>query len=111
MNYSAFWPLLRMASRSHRRCRTARPDLSERWPSRLVATAEEERLNFPAAQQLAVGGFAVRPLACCLCSPGLAFGRLRAVARELASQLSGQKGAGKPRIIGGVETILIALRP
>ena len=33
-------------------------------------------------------------------SPRLAFGDLRAVARELASQLSGQKGAGKPRIIG-----------
>jgi hypothetical protein len=27
---------------SHRRCWTSRPDLGERWPSRLVATAEED---------------------------------------------------------------------
>jgi hypothetical protein len=27
-------------------CRAARPDLGERWPSRLVATAEEDRLRF-----------------------------------------------------------------
>jgi hypothetical protein len=31
--------------RSHRRCWTARPDLGERWPSRLVATAAEDCLN------------------------------------------------------------------
>src|SRR5215831_17124967 len=31
--------------RSHRRCRTCRPDLGERWLARLVATAEEDRLN------------------------------------------------------------------
>jgi len=31
--------------RPHRRCRTPRPDLGVRWPSRLVATAAEERLN------------------------------------------------------------------
>jgi hypothetical protein len=30
---------------AHRRCWPARPDLGERWPSRLVATAEEDRLN------------------------------------------------------------------
>src|SRR5262245_24241207 len=29
-------------------CRTPRPDLGERWPSRLVATAAENRLNIPA---------------------------------------------------------------
>src|SRR5215471_13636519 len=28
------------------RCWPARPDLGERWPSRLVATAEEDRLSF-----------------------------------------------------------------
>src|SRR5262249_54107565 len=33
--------------RSHRGCWPARPDLGERWPSRLVATPEEERLAFP----------------------------------------------------------------
>ena len=32
-------------SRPHRRCWTARPDLGERWPSRLVATAAENRLS------------------------------------------------------------------
>jgi hypothetical protein len=31
--------------RSHRRCWPARPDLGERWPSRLVATSAEDRLN------------------------------------------------------------------
>src|SRR5262249_18480970 len=36
---------LQCRARSHRRCRTARPDLRERWPSRLVATAAEDRLN------------------------------------------------------------------
>jgi hypothetical protein len=30
----------------HRRCRTAWTDLGERWSSRLVATAEEDRLSF-----------------------------------------------------------------
>ncbi len=30
---------------SHRRCWPARPDLGERWPSRLVATAAEDRLS------------------------------------------------------------------
>jgi len=34
-------------------------------------------------------GDALRPLACCLYGPRLTFGYLRAVARELASQLSG----------------------
>jgi hypothetical protein len=29
----------------NRRCRTSRPDLGEQWPARLVATAEEDRLN------------------------------------------------------------------
>jgi hypothetical protein len=29
----------------HRRCRTSRPDLGGRWPSRLVATAAEDRLT------------------------------------------------------------------
>jgi hypothetical protein len=33
-------------SRSHRWCWTARPDLGGRWPSRLVATAAENRLSF-----------------------------------------------------------------
>jgi len=32
--------------RSHRGCWPARPDLGERWPSRLVATAEEDRVSF-----------------------------------------------------------------
>jgi len=32
-------------SRSHRRCWTSRPDLGERRPSRLVATAAEDRLS------------------------------------------------------------------
>jgi hypothetical protein len=44
---AAFWCSHLRASRSprpHRRCRTARPDLCERRPSRLVATAED-RLN------------------------------------------------------------------
>jgi hypothetical protein len=31
--------------RLHRRCWTARPDLGDRWPSRLVATAAENCLN------------------------------------------------------------------
>jgi hypothetical protein len=31
--------------RSHRRCRAARPDLGERWPSRLVAAAAEDCLS------------------------------------------------------------------
>src|SRR5262245_537451 len=31
--------------RPHRRCWTARSDLGKRWPSRLVATAEEGRLS------------------------------------------------------------------
>jgi hypothetical protein len=30
----------------HRRCWPARPDLGDRRPSRLVATAEEDRLRF-----------------------------------------------------------------
>jgi hypothetical protein len=33
-------------SRSHRWCWPARPDLGECWPSRLVATAAENRLSF-----------------------------------------------------------------
>jgi hypothetical protein len=33
-------------SRSHRRCWPSGPHLGERWPSRLVATAEEDRLSF-----------------------------------------------------------------
>jgi hypothetical protein len=32
----------RTSSRTHRRCWTAGPDLGERWPSRLVATASSE---------------------------------------------------------------------
>jgi hypothetical protein len=32
--------------RSNRRSRAARPDRRVRWPSRLVATAAEDRLNF-----------------------------------------------------------------
>jgi hypothetical protein len=32
--------------RLHRWCWPARPDLGERWPSRLVATAAEDRLTF-----------------------------------------------------------------
>jgi len=36
--------------RPHRRCWPSRPDLSERWPSRLVATAAESCLSIPAAQ-------------------------------------------------------------
>jgi hypothetical protein len=35
---------------SNRRCWPARPDLGERWPSRLVATAAENRLNIPASR-------------------------------------------------------------
>jgi hypothetical protein len=31
--------------RPHRRCRTSRPNLGERWPSRLVATAAKDRLS------------------------------------------------------------------
>jgi hypothetical protein len=31
--------------RPHRRCWTSRPDLGERWPYRLVATAAEDRLK------------------------------------------------------------------
>ena len=34
--------------RSHRRCWSARSDLGERWPSRLVATAAEDRLSIKA---------------------------------------------------------------
>jgi hypothetical protein len=34
------------ALRPHRRCWHSGPDLGERWPSRLVATAEEKRLSF-----------------------------------------------------------------
>jgi hypothetical protein len=34
-----------LCSRPHRWCWSARPDLGERWPSRLVATAEEDRLS------------------------------------------------------------------
>jgi hypothetical protein len=36
-----------LAERSwpHRWCWTSRPDLGERWPSRLVATAAEDRLS------------------------------------------------------------------
>src|SRR5262249_4573457 len=34
------------SARTNRRCWTARPDLGRRWPSRLVATAVEERLRF-----------------------------------------------------------------
>jgi len=30
-------------TRSHRRCWTSRPDLGERWPSRLVATASSSK--------------------------------------------------------------------
>ena len=32
----------------HRRCWSSRPDLGERWPSRLVATAAEDRLSIKA---------------------------------------------------------------
>jgi probable HAF family extracellular repeat protein len=35
----------RHCPRLHRRCWPSRPDLGERWPSRLVATAEEDRLG------------------------------------------------------------------
>jgi hypothetical protein len=34
--------------RRHRWCWTSRPDLGERWPSRLVATAAKNRLTFAA---------------------------------------------------------------
>src|SRR5215510_3821488 len=34
------------SGRPHCRCWLSRPDLGERWPSRLVATAAEERLSF-----------------------------------------------------------------
>src|SRR5262249_386640 len=34
----------RRSPRPHRRCRTAWPDLGERWPSRLVATATADRV-------------------------------------------------------------------
>jgi hypothetical protein len=40
--------------RPHRRCRTGRPDLGERWPSRLVATAEEDRLKNDESSRLRV---------------------------------------------------------
>jgi hypothetical protein len=40
----------RERSRSHRRCGTSGPHLGKRWPSRLVATAEEDRLSFPSAK-------------------------------------------------------------
>jgi hypothetical protein len=36
-------------TRPHRRCWPSRPDLGERWPSRLVATAEEKRLKYSRA--------------------------------------------------------------
>jgi hypothetical protein len=38
-----FWTTIALAS--YRRCWTAGPDLGERGPSRLVATAAEDRLN------------------------------------------------------------------
>jgi hypothetical protein len=43
-------------SRPHRRCWLARPDLSWRWPSRLVATAAKDRLNFRRKSAHAVCG-------------------------------------------------------
>jgi hypothetical protein len=40
-------PERRLTAGPHRRCRTARSDPGERWPSRLVAAAAENRLSFP----------------------------------------------------------------
>ena len=37
---------INVVPRSHRRCRTARPDLGERWSSCLVATPSADRLKF-----------------------------------------------------------------
>jgi hypothetical protein len=42
--YHVYW-LCISCPRPHRRCRPARPDLGRRWPSRLVATAAEDRLK------------------------------------------------------------------
>src|SRR5262249_28172266 len=48
----------RSRPRPYRRCRPSRPDLCWRWPSRLGATAEEDRLNTPPANLCdAVGSF------------------------------------------------------
>src|SRR5262245_29128472 len=44
-----FWKRIPGRPRPHRRCWPSRPDLGERWPARLVATAAaEDRLTFPA---------------------------------------------------------------
>src|SRR5262245_26730433 len=50
--------LYRLRPRPHRRCWPSRPDLGERWPSRLVATAEEDRLRHLA--QLALSNLGER---------------------------------------------------
>jgi hypothetical protein len=48
---------------------------------------------------LAVGGLALRPLARCLCSPGLAFSDLRAVARDVAAKLTTSSYSLRPRVV------------
>ena len=40
--------LVEIDPRTYRWCWPARPDLGERWPCRLVAAAEEDRLTLPA---------------------------------------------------------------
>jgi len=52
---------------THRRCWPAWPDLGERWPSRLVATATEDRVSFsPSSRQsfrhTLAGGISLTPL-------------------------------------------------
>jgi hypothetical protein len=61
------------------RCWPSRPDVGKRWPSRLVATAAEERLNVRARFALRSLGRGLLGPICC---------HLRLVARELAFQLS-----------------------
>jgi len=48
---TAVFDLQFAASPAHRRCWPSRPDLGERWPSRLVATAAEDRLSFRATRR------------------------------------------------------------
>jgi hypothetical protein len=43
-------------ARPHRRCWPSRPDLGERWPARLVATAAEDRLRFRANPHTSFAG-------------------------------------------------------
>jgi hypothetical protein len=44
------------------RCGPSRPDLGKRWPSRLVATAEEDRLSFRRNPNTSLGAASTMPL-------------------------------------------------